>query len=155
LKLRKDLYICINSWILNFNCLDLLWWLYFHKHDHIFKNILYTELLLSLSTCTSELLARTFYSKDSKEVCQHCMMANTFTISRVKLYRSWCRKITISEIFTGVLCTVGGTLVIMYVTLWSKMDNLDNTGPPFIKVSLYSTAFVRCLTLYYCSCYYM
>jgi hypothetical protein len=26
-------------------------------------------------------------------------------------YRSWCRKITISEIFTGVLCTVGGTLV--------------------------------------------
>jgi hypothetical protein len=27
------------------------------------------------------------------------------------LYRSWCRKINISEIFTGVLCTVGGTLV--------------------------------------------
>jgi hypothetical protein len=29
-----------------------------------------------------------------------------------RLYRSWYRKITISEIFTGVLCTVGGTLVL-------------------------------------------
>jgi hypothetical protein len=32
-------------------------------------------------------------------------------LSRVRLYKSLCRKITISEIFTGVLCTFGGTLV--------------------------------------------
>jgi hypothetical protein len=32
-------------------------------------------------------------------------------LSRIRLGRSCCGKITISEIFMGVLCTVGGTLV--------------------------------------------
>jgi hypothetical protein len=39
------------------------------------------------------------------------------------LYRSWCRKITISEIFTGVLCTVGGTLVDSYLPWnWKRLN---------------------------------
>jgi hypothetical protein len=38
------------------------------------------------------------------------------------LYRSWCRKITISEIFTGVLCTVGGTLVCRMSWGWYRQN---------------------------------
>jgi hypothetical protein len=38
------------------------------------------------------------------------------------LYRSWCRKITISEIFTGVLCTVGGTLVEQMLIIYNVHD---------------------------------
>jgi hypothetical protein len=44
------------------------------------------------------------------------------------LYRSWYRKITISEIFTGVLCTVGGTLVEYVLGLlheWSLRQNIS------------------------------
>jgi hypothetical protein len=41
-------------------------------------------------------------------------------LSRARLYRSWLRKNTISMIFTGVLCTFGGTLAWQYINFLSK-----------------------------------